>query len=324
MKNKRTTAASSKKLGATKKTSVQSSPRRLKRPNYQTFKKSKRIKHPDQLPSAYNLFKKALTIFKANWKLFLTITVIYGLLTIILVRGFGGALNLSELKSSLKNGFNGSYASLLTGVTLFSYLLGSAGSSASPTGGVYETLLIIIVSLAVIWALREVLAGHKIRARDAFYRGMYPLIPFILVLVVVGLQLLPLAIGSWLYSTVISNGIAVTVLEKFVWLLMAFLLAILSLYMICSSLFALYIVTLPSMTPLKALRSARQLVLHRRWTVLRKILFLPLAVIILGGVIMIPLIVLVTPAAEWIFFMLSMFTLVVVHAYMYTLYRQLL
>ncbi len=285
---------------------------------------SKTIKQSSQLPTAFSLFKKTFTTLKSSWKLFLVITLIYGLLTIILVRGFGGALNLGQLKSSLQAGFNGSYGSLLTGVTLFSYLLGSAGSSANPTGSVYQTLLIIIVSLAAIWALREVYAGHKIRARDAFYKGMYPLIPFILVLLVVGLQLVPLAIGSWLYSTVITNGIAVTSLEKFIWLVMALLLALVSLYMICSSLFALYIVALPTMTPMKALRSARQLVRHRRWTILRKILFLPLSLIILGGIIMIPLIVLFTAAAEWIFFILSMFTLLAVHTYMYTLYRELL
>ncbi len=51
-----------------------------------------------------------------------------------------------------------------------------------------------------------------------------------------------------------------------------FLLAMLTLIYVKSSLFALYIVTLPDMTPMKALRSARELARYRRWTVLRKIL----------------------------------------------------
>ena len=89
---------------------------------------------------------------------------------------------------------------------------------------------------------------------------MYPLIPFILVLLVCCLQLLPLIIGSSLYSLVVSNGIAVQPIEKFVWALLFASLALLSLYMITSSLFALYISTLPDMTPMKALRSARELV----------------------------------------------------------------
>ena|SRR3990167_7693420 len=301
-------------------------PRRIKQPIYKPFRLSKKIKPPAQakLPSAFRLMRSALGLLKRHWKLFLGITLVYGFLTVVLVRGFGGSLNLTDLKTTLKDGFGGQYGSLATGATLFSYLLGSAGSSSSPAGGVYQSLLMIIVSLATIWALRQVLANNKIRIRDTFYSGIYPLIPFVLVLLVVGLQLIPLSIGSWLYSTVINNGIAVTFLEKFIWIMLFFLLALLSLYMICSSLFALYIVTLPNMTPMKALRSARQLVLHRRFLVLRKILFMPLALLILGAIIMIPIIIFITPAAEWIFFLLSMFVLTVVHAYMYTLYRELL
>ncbi len=299
-------------------------PRKLKQPTYKSFKRSKAVKHPVKLPSAYILFKRTLTTLKTNWKLFLIISLIYGGLTIILVHGFSGVLNLTQLKATLKSGLSGNYSSLTTSATLFGYLLGSAGSSASASGGVYQTFLIIVSSLVIIWALRQVIAGQKIKVRDAFYKGTYPLVPFILVLIVIGLQLLPLTIGAWLYSVAVNNAIAVTSLEKLIWAILAIMLAILSLYMICSSLFALYIVTLPDMTPLKALRSARQLVLYRRWTVLRKILYLPIILLITGAVIMIPLILLVTAASVWIFFILSMFTLVIVHSYMYTLYRQLL
>jgi hypothetical protein len=300
-------------------------PRRLKQPSYKTFKHSKKIKHPDgPLPSAFTILKSSLAILKQDWKLFLTITLIYGALTVVFVRGFGGSLNLTELKDALKSGLEGSEGNLLTSITLFGYLLGSAGAANSPTGGVYQTLLVIVVSLVTIWALRQVYASHKIRARDAFYKGTYPLVQFTLILLVISLQLLPLIFGSWLYSAAVSNGIAVTGLERFVWAILAFLLALLSLYLICSSLFALYVVTLPDMTPMKALRSARQLVLYRRWTVLRKILFLPLMLLIVGALIMIPLILVFTPAAEWIFFLLSMAVLIIVHTYMYTLYRELL
>ncbi len=300
-------------------------PRRLKRPTYRSFRLGKRVRQLDQKPpSSLAILRQSLAILRQHWKLVGSLTLIYGLLTILLVRGFGGGLNLGELKTTLQDGFDGQYASLATGAALFSYLLGSAGSSATPTGGVYQTLLVIIMSLVIIWTLRQILAGKNVGVKDGFYKGMYPLVPFVLVLLVISLQLLPFAIGSWLYTTVVGNGIAVTAIEKLVWALLFFLLALLSLYMVCSSVFALYISTLPDMTPMRALRSARQLVLHRRSVVFRKVLFLPVVLLLLGAVIMIPLILFVTPVAEWIFFLLSMFVLVVVHAYMYTLYRKLL
>jgi len=141
---------------------------------------------------------------------------------------------------------------------------------------------------------------------------------------VVGLQLVPLGVGSALYSTVINNGIAVTVVEKIIWGLLFFVLAVLSLYMLSSSLFALYIVTLPDMTPFKALRSARELVRYRRWTVLRKIIFLPLGLLLLAAIVVVPVIIFITPAAQWVFFVCTMAGLALVHSYMYNLYRELL
>lgn len=300
-------------------------PRRFKQQVYKSFRPSPSIKSQTKaLPSAFKITKKSTQVLKNNWRLFLVITLIYGLLTIVLVRGFGGSLNLAQLKDTLKAGFNGSFSNLFTGLTLFGYLLGSAGTSSNPAGGVYQGLLIIILSLVTIWALRQVMAGQKIKAKQAFYSGTYPLVQFILVLSVIGLQLLPLLIGSWVYSNVVSSGIAVTGAEKFIWGLLAILLAVLSLYMLASSIFALYIVTLPDMTPMKALRSARQLVLHRRWKVLIKILFLPLLLLIIGAAIMVPLILLATALAQWIFFGLTMFVLIAVHGYMYSLYRELL
>ncbi len=317
-------AAPKKKTSSRQKNSDTTKQRKLKQSSYKTLRLSKRIKPQNpKLPSAWKLLRGSLILLRQHWKLFLSITLIYGLLSIILVRGFGG-LNLGDLKANLRSGLSGSYSNLSTAATLFTYLLGSSGSSSSPAGGVYQSLLVIVMSLVVIWSLRQVLADHKISVRDGFYKGMYPLVPFILVLFVIGLQLVPFAIGSWVYGTVINNGIAVSSPEKVSWLVLFFLLALLSLYMICSSLFALYIVTLPDMTPMKALRSARQLVLHRRWMVLRKILFLPVALLILGAVIMFPLVLWLTPLAEWVFFLLSMFVLVIVHTYMYSLYRELL
>lgn len=301
--------------------------RRVRHQTYKSFKLTKRIKPGHKsIDVPIKLFIKSLKLIRRNLRLFLIITLIYGLLSIVLVRGVGGGLDLTALKDSLKNGIGGSFSQLVTGTVLFGYLIGSSGSSANAnaSAGTYQTILIVVMSLVVIWALRQVIADKKIKVRDAFYNGTYPLIQFVLVLIVVTFQLLPMTFGTWIYSTAIGGGIAVTPLEKFIWLILSALLILLSLYMVTSSVFALYIVTLPKMTPLKALRSARGLVRYRRWTVLSRIIFLPIAIIVLGAVIMIPLILILTAVAQWVFFALSMFVLVVVHSYMYSLYRELL
>jgi hypothetical protein len=249
--------------------------------------------------------------------------VIYGLMSILLVRGLGSGINLGDIKASLQ----GSTDQLTTGFSLFGTLVSNSGGSSSDAGAAYQSILLLTGSLAFIWALRQVSAdkrAERIRTRQAFYSGMYPLVPFLLVLIVIALQLLPLVIGGSVYSMVISAGVAVSVLEKVLWGILFFLLSLLSLYMITSSVFALYIVTLPDMTPMKALRSARELVRYRRWTVLRKILFLPLALLVLAIVVMLPIVLFLTALGEWLFFVFTLAVLGIVHGYLYTLYRELL
>lgn len=300
-------------------------PRRLKSAKYKTFQLQKRIKHPVRLPNIWRLTEAAAFTLWRNKRLFIGITIVYGLLNLILVQGLASGTDIGSLKHELSQVFTGHFDSLASGLSIFVVLIGSAGNGSSQTAGAYQLFLGLIASLALIWGLRQVLAGNTaIRIRDTYYRGMYPLVPFVLVLLVVGLQLLPLVIGSSLYNTVISNGIAVYAVEKLLWGLLFLLLALLTFYMISSSLFALYIVTLPDMTPLKALRSARELVRYRRWSVLRKILWLPVMLLLIAVIIMLPIIIWITPLAQWVFFILTMFSLTAVHAYMYTLYRELL
>ena len=298
-------------------------PRRRKAPEYKSMQLSKRIKHPIRLPSAWRLARiSAGLLWRHKW-LFIGITLVYSILNIILVTGFSSGIDFANIKSTLQTALGGSAVS--SSLAIFAVLIGSSGSSnANAASSSYQLILVLIVSLAVIWALREVMAGSRIRIRDAYYRGMTPLVPFILVLLVIALQLIPFVIGATVYGIVTANGIAVFAAEKVLWALIFGLLALLSVYMISSSIFALYIVTLPDMTPFKALRSARQLVRYRRWTVLRKVLVLPLILLVLAALIMLPVILVVTVAAQWIFFALTMFSTVVAHTYLYSLYRELL
>jgi hypothetical protein len=176
----------------------------------------------------------------------------------------------------------------------------------------------------IIWTLRQVYGNNKVRIRDGFYSGIAPLVQFIFVLLVVGLDLIPGAIGIIVYSAVSGNGIATLALEKALWILVTALMVLLSLYLVTSTIFALYVVTLPDMTPMRALRSSRELVQYRRWTVMRKVLFMPFALIFIGSALMIPFLIFITKLAPFVFFAMSAAVVAVVHSYMYGLYRELL
>ncbi|MFI5270998.1 MAG: hypothetical protein ACHQT9_03060 [Candidatus Saccharimonadales bacterium] len=305
------------------KSTRRTGPRKLQPKKYKWYQPHKPISHPVKLPSVWKIVKEASSLLWTNKWLFLGITGIYALLTVILVQGFSGNTNVSSLKSSFDQATKGNLGELGSGLGVFLTLLGSSGSSSAASGP-YQLLLGLIVSLAVIWALRQVLAGNEIRIRDTFYRGMYPLIPFVIVLIVICIQLIPFIIGAKLYATAIAGGIAATSAEQILWFTIFLAFALWSMYLLSNSIIALYIVTLSDMTPLKALRAAKQLVRHRRWIVARKMISLPLILLIIAGIIMLPVILVLTPITKWIFFFLSMFSLIAIHSYLYILYRELL
>lgn len=327
---KKTVPAKTKRAAqkTAKKTAVAANPRpnrRLRPARYTSFRLSKRIKHPVKLPSAFKLAKRARQLIFGNWKTILGIVLVYQLVNMALVRGFSGGTDVRQLKEAFDTFFSGVLGHLATGATIFAMLLGTSTSTSGASGAAtYQSLLILIVSLALVWAYRQQLAAQKFRIRDAYYKGMYPLIPVFLVLLVISLQLIPMVLGGWWYGLALQSGIVVGGLEKFLWGAAFFLLALLSFYMLSSSIFAAYIATLVDMTPMRALRSARELVRHRRWTVMRKVLFLPVWLLLIGSVIMIPFILFLAVAAQWVFFGLTMVAVAYVHAYMYTLYRELL
>jgi hypothetical protein len=172
--------------------------------------------------------------------------------------------------------------------------------------------------------LRQAANQHKARIRDAYYGGMYPLIPFILTLIVIGLELLPLIISAALYGVVITNGIAAHGYEQVIWVIILLGGLSLTLFLLASSIVSLYIVTLPDMTPLKSLRSARDLVRGRRLSVIRKLLFLPFVLLVVAAIIILPTIAVSSGATVIVFFAINLLSLLAVHSYLYSLYRELL
>lgn len=276
------------------------------------------------LPKARLLFWCVLKqLWEHRW-VFGGIVLIYGLFNLFLVRGLAGSTDLTNLKDTLDNALHGFGGQLASSATTFAYLLASSGTNSTAASGVYQVVLIIVCSLAFIWALRQTLAANEVRVRDSFYKGMYPLIPFLLVMALIAVQLVPLAAGGGLYAVVISHGIAIGWWEKALFVVLFIALGLWSLRMLTASIFALYIVSLPDMTPLRAYRSARKLVYGRRLLIWRKLIFLPIVLLLLAAGVEIPMIFLLTPLAEWTFFVISMITLPVTLGYFYNLYRDML
>ena len=319
------TKKTSKSTTSKKTTEQTQAERKRKQPKYSSFKLSKKIPHPKgPIVNSLVLLKKSFKLIKANIRPLLGIVFVYAVLNFALVRGFASPLNINELKDTLKETFGSTPDTLTMIGTTFSALLGSSNSDASETSALYQNILFLLTSLAIIWVFRQSAAGNKPKIKEAFYNAYYPLVQFLLVVMVMVVQLVPAYIGVFIYGIVNNGDLAVSGLEQGIWLLFLAATITLSLYMLCSSLFALYIVTLPNMQPMQALRSARQLVFSRRLSVFRKLLILPVIALIILILIVVPAIYFIPAVAPWLYFVLTLASIIYLHAFLFTLYRELL
>ncbi len=272
------------------------------------------------LTPAPQLFLASCRLLWQNRKLLGGILIVYAIIDLILIGG-ADAGSLQSVKSSATQGGTSHFS---TGLTLFAFLINSNTGPSDAAAGAFQSVFLLILSVVFIWALRQVYVGHKTSVREAFYTGTYPIIPFILVLMFLGVQLLPVAGGGFVYNLLVGGKILIGFFEQTMAVAVFLVLAFWSLYMITATLIALYVVTLPNVSPVEAITSARQLVRFRRLLILRKMLFLVAVLAAVGTLVIIPTALFLTPIASWLFFLLSVTAIGVVHTYFYTLYRELL
>lgn len=287
--------------------------------------KKKVVKGAHRPPNSFKLFKLAVTHLWRYKRLFGGILLVYFLLYFLIVKGLAPDFTVSEVRSLLREDLEVEISGPAMAAGLFGTLLGTAGSVSGEAASVYQMMLFVFFSLVIIRGLRQTFeSSSKVGLKSAFYQSSYPLVPYLLVVMVIILQLIPALVGLSIYSIVASNGIIVSSLEQIIWTLVTILGVGISVYFVSASLFASYIVTLPDMTPLRALRSAKRLVKFQRWSIIRKVLFLPFILLILLAVLFLPLAFYLPVVAEIIFLIVTLLIVILTHTYFYVLYREML
>ena len=290
-----------------------------------SFRLTRRTDVP-QLPkimTVRQLLKETWQLVATNRKLCFGIAAIYVVAYRFLAEGVG-RINLADVQQALQDSSN--HVSQFTGLTaLTAAAFTSSSSTSDAQGKLYASLLTVIFILCMVWAVRQLLAGHRVKIRDALYNGPTSLIPFTTVLLLLFVQAIPMAFGIFLYGSARASGIAATGVENFVLFMVAALASILSSYWLSSTIIALVASTLPGMYPLAALRGAKELVIYRRWQIFLRILMF----VLLVGVVWIVTVVLVVSnkitigLSSFVVDMLRGVTLLFGTVYLYKLYRSL-
>jgi hypothetical protein len=242
-------------------------------------------------------FAFSRTVNKTLWqhkKVFIGLGVVYAVLTIVFV-GIGSQDTYNTLTSTLQDSgsqiFSGNLGQLGQAALLF-VSIGYSGLNATPTEAqqIYLVLLALLIWLTTVWLLRSLVAGHKVKMRDGLYSAGAPIIATFLVVLVLMIQLLPIALAVIAYSAANSTGLLNGGVAAMLFWIIVILLVVMSLYWITSTFFALIVVTLPGMYPMRALKTAGDMVVGRRLRILLRMLWMMGSIALVGIVVFIPII----------------------------------
>jgi len=274
----------------------------------------------------------------ANRKLLLGLAAIYLILFTILI-GIGSQETYASLTDSLKETAVSITGGDLSQIGLAGALfltIATVGVTDAPTESqqIYITLLGLLVWLTTVWLLRNRLAGHKVRLRDGLYNAGAPIIPLFIVALTFIVQLIPILLAVIGYQAATASGLLVGGVEAMLFWIAAALLGLLSLFWATSTIFAMIIATLPGVYPLKALRSAGDLVLGRRVRVLLRWVWMLAAIVVAWAIVLIPLILIDqwlkgiwpafggVPAIPAVLAILGTLSIIWLSSYVYLLYRK--
>lgn len=295
-----------------------------KKKQYRSFRLQKKIKpEPRPIPSIVELLKSTLQFIWQHKKILGTMVLVHAFLYIALLRA-PLVTDMSEVIEAVNAGFENDNAQKTiegTVATLGTVLSVSGESQANPA---VVTLVTIGMSLIYIWAIRELHTQKKIKARDAYYQGLAPLLSTALLLLVASIQLIPFVVTAFVYATARTSGLFASGFEDLAVFLVTAGMGLLSLYWVTATVIGLYVVTLPGMYPRQALRSAKKLVQFQRLTVFKKILALPFVIGIFYFTVLL-FVVRLIPAQSFVAVeVLQLIILPFAHIYLYKLYRALI
>lgn len=312
----------------------------LARRPHRSFRRTRRrdYKRSLKLPGYFAFSAYVRRTLLANKKVFLSLAIVYALLTALLV-GIASQDTYSTLTDTLRETgsevFQGDFGQIgQAGLLFASAATGGISESLTEVQQVYAVLIGLLVWLTTVWLLRNILAGHVVKLRDGLYNAAAPLVSTFLVGLVLIVQLLPLILALIAYTAAVATGLLATGVEAMLFWIVATLLATLSLYWMTSTFIALVVVTLPGMYPMRALKTAGDIVIGRRLRILLRLVWMLLGIVVTWAIVMIPIILLDTwlkgiwteiawlPIIPVTLLIMSSLTIVWSASYVYLLYRK--
>lgn len=216
-------------------------------------------------------------------------------------------------------------------VTVGSSIGGALNNNLSDVQYIYLSALLILALLTVVWLLRHQLAGNKLKVRDGLYNAAAPIAAEYALLVVGIAQLLPVALTVLIYMSATTSGLLDGGIETAMFSVALLLVVVLTLYFMTTTLFAMFIATIPGTYPMKAYKAARHIVAGQRLRLLLRLLWMVVIVLVADFMVLVPFVIIVNSVGggnSWAipiaYQLVVIASIVYGTAYSYLLYRRMI
>jgi len=265
--------------------------------------------------------------------LFGLLMLIYAIVTTVFV-GFASQDIYTQFSAILDESATNGGAIFQAVLLLAAGVTGGLNVQLNDVQQVYAVLIAILTWLTTVWLLRAVLSGKLPRLRDGIYNAGSPIVATIVITLWLLVQLVPAAIGVFIFNSASATGMLDSGLIAMVVSIAVALLVVLSIYWAITSIFAIVIVTLPGMYPWQAIRASGDIVTGRRLRIVLRFAWLIGIDIIVGTIVLLPIILidrLLTSLTDFFRYvplvpvtmaLLSSLLIVWSAAYVYMLYRK--
>lgn len=310
----------------------------LTRRPHRSFRRTRRRDYARtlKLPSYFALTTLTFQTLRSHWRTFTLLALLYTIVVILI-----GAITNQSSFSDVRELLTGSTQETPGGVLGFgeAALVALSTFASLPTTitveqQIYLALGGLFVWLCTVWLLREYMLGRKPKLRDGLYSSGAPFISTAVVVFFIAVQLIPAGLMAIVYASLLSTGVIDSGFGSMLFWVTAAVVATLILYWMTSTLFALVIVTLPGMYPVRAVRAAGDIVLGRRLRILYRLLWGGLIIVIAWVAIAVPVALGTTmlssvwtwlenvPIAPYVGAALTSVSMIWFAAYVYLFYRK--
>jgi hypothetical protein len=287
---------------------------------YVSFRRENR-KRPEKIASGpLSLIVDTFSFIKKFYKVLLPIMALYAIFYFVIVR-VNINFDQETTVDATKKIFDLSGAPILTRISNLAGVVSSYRPNGSEQANTLSSVLVVIFSLIYIWAIRALSVGKKIRSRDAIYSGTTNLMAFLFVIAIIALQMLPLTLAVVAYNLGDNGLIFIYWYERTAAIIALGLIATLTLYFASNSIMALYASTIQGVYPIAVMRSTREIVRFQRPRILLSLIVGIILMFVLYLILLLMVVTYTPKFTPWMLDIFNVFSLPVVHIYLYKLYR---